>query len=124
MKFRKGFVSNSSSSSFVCCITGEIESGMDVSYEDMGFAACCHGHEFMRDFLIKDAEDVDYDDIDESEVPEECCPICSFKELAREDVIAYLYYKLKMTKKEIEKEIFEKFSSFNEFQQAIEGIKI
>ena len=36
MKIRSGFVSNSSSSSFVCCICGRSEGGYDMSLEDAG----------------------------------------------------------------------------------------
>ena len=46
MKIRKGFVSNSSSSSFVCSICGEIESGMDACLSDFDMIQCVNGHEF------------------------------------------------------------------------------
>jgi hypothetical protein len=51
MKIRTGFVSNSSSSSFVCCICGHAE---EVSSEEMEYAVDCsceHGHNFCRDHL-------------------------------------------------------------------------
>ena len=44
MKIRKGYVSNSSSSSFVCEVCGEIKSGYDVSFSDMGMVRCTRGH--------------------------------------------------------------------------------
>jgi hypothetical protein len=53
MKVRHGFVSNSSSSSFVCDITGNTESGYDASPRDVGMAQCSNGHTFMEDFLLK-----------------------------------------------------------------------
>lgn len=46
MKVRHGFVSNSSSSSFVCAVCGEIESGYDLSLSDCEMSRCEHGHEF------------------------------------------------------------------------------
>ena len=46
MKVRHGFVSNSSSSSFVCAVCGAIESGYDLSLSDCEMSRCEHGHEF------------------------------------------------------------------------------
>ena len=46
MKVRNGFVSNSSSSSFVCLVCGNNESGMDLSLEDAGMRECVLGHIF------------------------------------------------------------------------------
>ncbi len=40
MKFRNGFVTNSSSSSFTCEVCGDTESGYDISYEDAGMIQC------------------------------------------------------------------------------------
>jgi hypothetical protein len=44
MKIRQGFVSNSSSSSFTCDITGRTECGYDLSMRDAGFYQCAGGH--------------------------------------------------------------------------------
>lgn len=46
MKIRRGFVSNSSSSSFICDLTGHVESGMDYSLTDCVMVECVHGHTF------------------------------------------------------------------------------
>ena len=46
MKIRKGFVSNSSSSSFVCEVCARVESGYDMGYEEAGFCECQAGHGF------------------------------------------------------------------------------
>ena len=58
MKIRTGFVSNSSSSSFTCCICGTTESGMDASWQDWDWHGCEHGHIFCCDELVK-VEDVE-----------------------------------------------------------------
>jgi hypothetical protein len=50
---RKCFVSNSSSSSFVCCLTGEADSGMDASPSDLGMIECANGHIFYERFLLE-----------------------------------------------------------------------
>jgi hypothetical protein len=44
MKYRTGFVSNSSSTSFTCCICGNTESGMDLCLSDAQMCECEHGH--------------------------------------------------------------------------------
>ena len=46
MKYRKDFVTNSSSSSFVCEICGNVDSGYDCSASELGFAECVNGHCF------------------------------------------------------------------------------
>ena len=46
MKFRKDFVTNSSSSSYVCEICGNVESGMDMCLSDAGMMECINGHVF------------------------------------------------------------------------------
>ena len=46
MKIRKGFVSNSSSSSFVCDICGDTEVGYDQGLSDFDMVECVNGHSF------------------------------------------------------------------------------
>lgn len=52
MKIRKGFVSNSSSSSFICEVCGEVESGYDASASDVGFSFCENGHSFCQEHVL------------------------------------------------------------------------
>jgi len=44
MKVRTGFVSNSSTSSFICDICGEVEAGYDLSLSDVDMHQCVNGH--------------------------------------------------------------------------------
>jgi len=46
MKTRNGFISNSSSTSFICDVCSHMESGMDASARDLGFETCVNGHVF------------------------------------------------------------------------------
>ncbi len=46
MKIRAGFVSNSSSSSFLCDVCSRTESGMDMSLSDAGMSQCINAHTF------------------------------------------------------------------------------
>lgn len=48
MKKRIGFVTNSSSSSFICEICGNVESGFDMTLEDAGMYECVNGHTFCQ----------------------------------------------------------------------------
>ena len=58
MKIRKGLVSNSSSSSFVCDVCGHSEGGWDRSAGELGFAVCVNGHTICIDHVLFDTEDV------------------------------------------------------------------
>lgn len=51
MKIRNGFVSNSSSSSFICDVCGNSECGYDISLEDCQMYECVHGHTFCEDHV-------------------------------------------------------------------------
>lgn len=54
MKTRYGFVSNSSSSSFVCCLSGEVFEVCDNRFRDFGLVSCKHGHVFKEEFALPD----------------------------------------------------------------------
>lgn len=58
MKIRIGFVSNSSSSSFVCDVCGEEVSGWDMSVSEAEMVQCENGHTFCEEHMKK-CEDKD-----------------------------------------------------------------
>ena len=49
MKYRKDFVTNSSSSSYVCEICGRSESGWDINLRECEMMECVNGHTFCCD---------------------------------------------------------------------------
>ena len=52
MKFRRDFVTNSSSSSFVCELCGRTESGWDMSLRDAEMVECVNGHTICADEML------------------------------------------------------------------------
>jgi AraC-like DNA-binding protein len=53
MKFRKDFVTNSSSSSYVCEICGRTESGWDLGLSECEMIECVNGHVFCCDEALE-----------------------------------------------------------------------
>jgi hypothetical protein len=53
MKFRKDFVTNSSSSSYVCEICGRSESGWDLCLSECEMMECVNGHVFCCDEALE-----------------------------------------------------------------------
>lgn len=53
MKFRKDFVTNSSSSSYVCEICGHTDGGFDVSLSECEMMECVNGHTFCCDHALE-----------------------------------------------------------------------
>ena len=110
MKIRNGFVSNSSSSSFVCCACGHTESGMDASPRDLGFVQCPNGHVLCEDDLTTtDAEIISRNDDDdgyrEYDIEESSCPVCNFIVLSDEDTATYLLKKYGISRDDVFAEI-------------------
>lgn len=133
MKTRLGFVSNSSSSSFICDITGNVESGMDMTLEDVCMVECVNGHVFGDDFLLGTMEDIEEqykkdNDMDEdddnyyesemrSAIPEKHCPICQLQKMTKDDMLKYLLKKTHLIEVDVVKEVADKFKSYKELKE-------
>lgn len=86
MKIRNGFVSNSSSSSFVCDFCGREEVGYDLSFADAGMLECRNGHCFCEDEMVGGYQDALFEDYDNRYcVDERYCPVCNRKTEMQKD---------------------------------------
>jgi len=108
MKIRNGFVSNSSSSSFVCDICGYENGGMDVGLNDVGMFECKAEHIMCDDCGINFDDSVD----SRYSAPAEKCPCCQLTEISTIDELVYLKTKLGLTSKDILDEIRETFKTY------------
>ena len=108
MKIRTGFVSNSSSSSYICDICGDVFEMWDESP-----TSCEYGHYFC-DCCIPDGCGGGYESVEEKD-----CPYCSFEEISDFDFNRYILAKYNLNKADLENEIIERFESFSEFHNYI-----
>lgn len=105
MKIRKYFVSNSSTTSFICEICGATEVFHDsCSYRDFGFVRCENDHHFCEEEMIA-AEDEEDRFTEEEEVLEKYCPICQFENGSSNDLRKYFLKTTNITEEEVFAEI-------------------
>jgi hypothetical protein len=112
MKIRQGFVSNSSSSSFICDICGMVEAGHDSqSNEDYGLVQCINDHTFCEDeaYDLEDGEETMVEDEwGDERLAEGCCPICCFDVGYTSELDAYFKKITKVTEENVLQYIREK----------------
>lgn len=116
MKYHLYFISNSSSSSFICDVCNQTFSGWDASpseFDHHCFYESC-GHTVCNDKLLPSTIDIEADDYDEYSDSTRC-PICQFKKIAHDDIISYLIKKDYKSINEVEEEIRLNFNSYKEF---------
>jgi hypothetical protein len=134
MKIRQGFVSNSSSSSFICKVCGDNQSGWDISLSEAEMYECEAGHIFCRCHIIgelvrpegsEDDEDYDEDEIFDGGygIPSKHCPICQLKAFDNDEMLSYVLKTRTLNKQELEQEIRSKFSNHAEFLDFMKGDK-
>lgn len=104
MKIRNGFVSNSSSSSFICQICNNTVTGMDLGLRDAEFVECTNGHIFCEEHVVGEV-DLGRDTALQYELPEINCPICNYEELSYSDIRRYFVKTSSITTDEVFQEI-------------------
>jgi hypothetical protein len=134
MKQRNGFVSNSSSSSFVCDICGEVYEGWDASPHDDSYdcSVCPNEHIMCNEHIVGEIKSpmmngCDHEfDRTKAEFCSECgepaaienedytlssdnCPICQFEDYSESEMAKYLEKTRGITRVEV----FEKVKSIN-----------
>lgn len=121
MKIRKSFVSNSSTSSFICEICGEEAVGRDLCLSDCEMFQCENNHTMCNEHAIKDIEEDDCECSGQNgckckectdfpyEIKEECCPICMYQEISYRDTREFLKKEYKVS----EEEVFQKIKEVN-----------
>jgi hypothetical protein len=122
MKNRQGFVSNSSTSSFICQICNRVCEEEESFVEEPRIRGCVNDHVFCDRHTLPDYENIlnfeynenwgehDGEDLYESlymNIPEEYCPICQLAEIPDLTLLEFLF-KLTGIDKETAKDIYRK----------------
>lgn len=113
MKIRNGFVSNSSSSSFICDVCGENVSGYDIGLDDADMYECEKGHVFCENHVV--FLDDELGELDRYEIPSKYCPICQLQHITESDMKNYLLKKYGKTANEVKVEIQKAFHTYDDF---------
>jgi len=140
MKIRQGFVSNSSSSSFVCDVSGYEVSGFDLCLWEVGMVQCKNGHTFREEYIIGSTEEAeqtylanlkknnpelshwtDEDLLNDYYIPANNCPVCQFTTVTERDILALVLADKDFTKEQLAEEIKERFGTYEEFNKFIRG---
>lgn len=96
MHVRTGFVSNSSSSSFVCEVSDEIIVGYDASYQELNICECTNGHVFCDVYTIGEPDECDENDepkFNRYGLPPTMCPICTLTHIRDRDIAKFIFNK-------------------------------
>jgi hypothetical protein len=128
MKIRKGFVSNSSTSSYVCGVCNGQWAKHDLCISDVEHMMCQHGHIFCEEHLIRTMQrmlfpGMDDEPFDETEefdtydVPEANCPVCQFKVLQTPDVGSYYLRDRGVSREQLAEEIKQRFGTYKNFER-------
>lgn len=120
MKIRLGFVSNSSSSSYICDVCGISETTYNDDLEAIDMYRCVHGHVFHGSCWRMDIpEEVDQE-LNNYQVPEKYCPICTMTAIRERDALDYLLCVTFTTMKSVEATMRGRFKNHAAFTRWLE----
>lgn len=127
MKTRKGFVSNSSSSSFICDVCGKAEGGWDLTLEDAYMIECEKCNSIMCYDHVGEGSSVPDHKCEESDdgvqLKREFCPVCNMEVVTDADLGLYLYKKFATSRRAEVDEIKARFlthDALNEYLRSTE----
>jgi len=127
MKLRSGFVSNSSSSSYVCEVCEESFEAWDEGISHFNLVMCNeYDHLFCEEHRINPNEDGKYTmyeiEDDDDRIDSKHCPICQMKEVTRHMVMIYALKKLNTNMPDLKNEMKDLFANYDELDTFITGI--
>jgi len=120
MKTRKGFISNSSTTSFICDVCGELFAERDCGIDDAQMFQCVNEHTVCESHMVNQERYDQYIDSEDNEglykVPVECCPICQMEKVSKFELDAYLLrISVYSSREEVEKAIKDQFKKYDDF---------
>lgn len=116
MKTRQGFVSNSSSSSFVCRVCGNSEAYYD-GLSEIDACRCQNDHTICNSHRLPDAEGTSHDTY---EVPVTQCPICTLSAVDQANEAAFLRKVLGWSEQEVLTQIKVRCTDYKGFEAFVE----
>lgn len=119
MKIRNGFVSNSSTSSFICDICGQEYTGWDACPQDEGYdCSVCENEHTMCNSHLKKVKYIT-GDFGDKVVSAQDCPICNFETYAENEMVSYL----EKTRNIEKQEVFNKVKSINKRRKKLHNVE-
>lgn len=119
MRLRQGFVSNSSSSSFICDVCGENYSGWDATLDQAEMFECTNNHTICLSHAVGNFEDEEENEDFPHYVDKKHCPMCTFVSLEETSAFNYLLKESGKTRETLLKEIKDRFDNYDKFREYI-----
>jgi len=120
MKVRTGFVSNSSSSSFVCEVCGAVEGGWDLYLSEIDWVECEKYHVICdscsADVLAKMSDDRRKSLDETDELPVEICPVCTLQKINSDILLRYMLKILGSKREEVRERAQRRFGSLEKLK--------